>query len=419
VSRADQRESWRRVWIVALREIRERGGSRAYRISTLVGILLVVGLLLAPALFQGSKTYRVGLVGDTAAGTVTALHRQADAADHGLRTSRYDTLAAGERAVRDKRVDVLLVDGRRLEWRTRADSTLTAVIAGAAQAVHIRNEAERLHVSTTQLAQLLQPVELSSRTLGATRTADQDASTVGFVAVGFLYVAVSFYAGFVLTGVVQEKANRVSEVLLARMPAREILAGKVLGIGAVGLAQFAIMGIAAAITAAVKGDPGVHGVTAQVLAGTCFWFVLGYLFYSVLYAGLGATTSRIEDAQAAIAPVTAILVLSYFAVIYAEENPDAPLTALLSYFPPTAPVVMTYRVAVHAVPAWQVITSAVVMIFAMWELIRLAGRIYSGGLLRFGPRVRLRELIGRAERSTRTGGAPWSTGRPPRSAPRG
>jgi ABC-2 type transport system permease protein len=113
----------------------------------------------------------------------------------------------------------------------------------------------------------------------------------------------------------------------------------------------------------------------------------------VLYAALGATTSRIEDAQAAIAPISGLMLLSYFGVIYAEENPDAVVTILLSYLPPTAPVVMTYRVAVHAVPGWQMLTAATCMVIAMWGLIRLGGRIYSGALLRFGGRVPMRDLV--------------------------
>ena len=391
--RADRREGWRRTWVVALREIRERGASRAYRISTVLGVLLVIALLLIPSLVEKSTTYHVGITGAIPAGTVTALEAQIRAVDHQLETSRYPTVADGERAVRDKKVDVLLVDGGRLEWRTSSDSTLTAAIAGAIQAVHIRAQADRLGISTGQLAQLLVPVTLTSRTLGAAHTTDKDANTVGFIAVGFLYLAISFYAGFVLTGVVQEKANRVAEVLLARMPAREILAGKVLGIGAVGLAQLAVIAVSAGVTVAAMGNANAPSIPGDVLAWTCLWFVLGYLFYSVMYAALGATTSRIEDAQAAIAPITGLMLLSYFGVIYAEENPDALLTVLLSYFPPTAPVVMTYRVAVHAVPSWQMLTSAAFMVLAMWGLIRLAGQIYSGALLRFGGRVPLRELV--------------------------
>ena len=393
MSRADRRERWRRIWIIALREIRERGGSRAYRVSTVAGILLVVALLLIPSLVQKSKTYRVGLTGVVPTGTVSALEAQARTLDHDLRVTRYPSLVDGERAVRDKKVDVLLVNGTRLEWRTKSESTLTAAVAGAIQAVHIRAQATRLGISPDQLSHLLVPVALTSRTLGAAHTADKDANTVGFIAVGLMYLAISFYAGFVLTGVVQEKANRVAEVLLARMPAHEILTGKVLGIGTVGLAQLAAIGVAAAVTVAARGAANTPSIAADVLGWTCLWFVLGYLFYSVLYAALGATTSRIEDAQSAIAPVTGLMLLTYLGVIYAEENPDAALTVVLSYFPPTAPVVMTYRVAVHAVPGWQMLTSAAFMVLVMWALIRLAGRVYSGALLRFGGRVPLRELV--------------------------
>ena len=393
MSQADRREGWRRIWIVAQREIRERGASRAYRISTILGVLLVVALLFIPSLLGKSSTYHVGMTGAIPAGTVTALSAQVRAADHQLETTRYRSLADGENAVRDKQVDVLLVDGSRLEWRTDSDPTLTAAIANALQAVHIRAQADRLDISADQLAQLLVPIKLTSHTLGAAHTTDKDANTVGFIAVGLMYLAISFYAGFVLSGVVQEKANRVAEVLLARMPAREILAGKVLGIGAVGLAQLAVIGAAAGVTVAVMGDADAPSVPGDVLAWTCLWFVLGYLAYSVMYAALGATTSRIEDAQAAVAPITGLMLLSYLGVIYAEENPDALVTVLLSYFPPTAPVVMTYRVAVHAVPSWQMLTSAAFMVLAMWGLIRLAGGIYSGALLRFGGRVPLRELV--------------------------
>jgi ABC-2 type transport system permease protein len=393
VWRAELREGWRRIWIVALREIRERGGSRAYRISTVLAVLLVVAVILIPSLTGESKTYHVGLTGAVPAGTVAALDVQANAVGHQLETTRYATLDQGERAVRDKKIDVLLVDGSRLDWRTRSDSTLTAVIANALQAVHIRQQADRLGIPADQLAQLLVPVTLTSRTIGAAHTADKDANTVGFIAVGLLYVAISFYAGFVLTGVVQEKANRVAEVLLARMPARQVLAGKVLGIGAVGLGQFALIAIAAGVTVQLMNHADAPSIPADVLGWTLIWFILGYLFYSVVYAALGATTSRIEDAQSAIAPITGLMLLSYLGVIYAEENPDAALTVVLSYFPPTAPIVMTYRVAVHAAPGWQIITTALVTALAIWALMRTAGRIYSGALLRFGGRIPLRDLL--------------------------
>ena len=386
-------EGWRRIWVVALREIRERGGSRSYRISTVLAVLLVVAVIVIPSLIGKSQTYRVGLIGTVQPGTVAALTVQSKAVDHGLETTRYSTLAEAERAVRDREIDVLLVDGSRLEWRNSDDSALTAVIANAVQAVQVRQRAEQLGISAEQLGRLLVPVTLTSRTIGAAHTTDQSANIVGFIAVGALYLAISFYAGFVLSGVVQEKSNRVAEVLLARMPAREVLAGKVLGIGLVGLAQFALIGVAAGITVRLTHHPDTPSIPADVLAWTIVWFILGYLFYSVVYAVLGATTSRIEDAQSASAPVTGVMLLSYFGVMYAEENPDAALTIVLSYLPPTAPMVMTYRVAVHAAPTWQIITAALLMTLVTWALIRLAGRIYSSALLHVGSRIPLRDLV--------------------------
>jgi ABC-2 type transport system permease protein len=392
VLRVEPPEGWRRIWIVALREIRERGGTRSYRISTAVAVLLVIAVIVLPSLARTSNTYHVGFTGSVPEGTAIALTAQAKAVDHQIETTRYPTLADGERAVRDKKVDVLLVDGTRLEWRSTSDSTLAAAIANALQAVHIREQADRLGISADQLGQLLIPVTLTSRTIGAAHTSDKDANTVGFIAVGALFLAISFYAGFVLTGVVQEKSNRVSEVLLARMPAREVLAGKVLGIGAVGLTQFAVIAAAAGVTVHIMNRANAPNIPAGVLAWTVLWFVLGYFFYSVVYAALGATTSRIEDAQAAIAPVTGMMILAYLAVIYAEEHPDALATVLLSYFPPSAPMVMTYRVALGAAPAWQLASSALLMALVIWILIRVAGRIYSGALLQFGSRVPLRDL---------------------------
>ena len=390
--RADLLDGWRRIWIVALREIRERGGSRSYRISTVASVLLIIAVIVLPSAAGQTKTYHVGLAGAVPPGTVTALTAQANAADEKIDTSRYGTIAEGEHAVRDREVDVLLIDGNRLEWRGTPDSTLTAVIANAVQAIHIREQADRLGISSEELARVLVPVTLTSRSIGTADNADEDANTVGFIAVGALFMMISFYAGFVLTGVVQEKSNRVAEVLLARMPAREVLAGKVLGIGAVGLAQFALVAVTAGITVQVTNQADAPNIPGDVLAWTVVWFVLGYLLYSVVYAALGATTSRIEDAQSAIAPVTGLLILSYLAVLYAQENPDAPATVVLSYFPATAPMVMTYRLALGAVPTWQIISSALLMVLVIWALVRIAGRVYSGALLRVGGRVPLRDV---------------------------
>ena len=214
----------------------------------------------------------------------------------------------------------------------KSDSTLTAAIANAVQAVTSVTRRTGSASPPTNSPSYSSPVSLTSRTLGAAHTADKDANTVGFIAVGFMYLVISFYAGFVLTGVVQEKANRVAKSCSPGCPHVRFSPARSSASASSGLPQLAVIGAAAVTTVAFMGGADAPSIPGDVLAWTCMWFVLGYLFYSVLYAALGATTSRIEDAQAAIAPITGLMLLSYFGVIYAEENLDAVVTILLSYF---------------------------------------------------------------------------------------
>jgi len=393
VSRADRLQGWRRIWIMARREIRERGRSRGVLISTAVAVVLVVGAIIVPSLIAGTTTYDVGLAGAVPQGTASALTAQAAAADRQVDVHHYASVVDGEQAVRDRTVDVLLVDGTRLEWRGQPDSTLAGLVSGAVQSVQVRVQAARLGISTDQLGQLLVPVALSNRQVGGAGTVTPEALGVAIVALVALLMAISFYGSFVLTGVVQEKANRVAEVLLSRMPAREVLSGKVLGIGVVGLAQVSVIALTAALTVRFARGARVPHVPGSVLVWMVVWFLLGYALYSVLFAALGATTSRMEDAQAASAPVTILLTVSYFvAVFYVAQNPDSVGSVVLSFFPPAAPMVMTVRIALGAAPAWQVVASVLVTLAATAGIVRIAGRVYSGALLRTGGRVPIRQL---------------------------
>ena len=134
----------------------------------------------------------------------------------------------------------------------------------------------------------------------------------------------------------------------------------------------------------------VPRVPASVLAWLVVWFILGYAFYSVVYAGLGALASRVEDASNAAAPVNVLLFAGYFAAFAAMGSPESTMTTVLSFLPPTAPFVMPLRMTLVAVPAWQVFAAAILTAATVWLLLLLAGRVYTGALLRTGARVPLR-----------------------------
>jgi ABC-2 type transport system permease protein len=381
----------RRTLIVASRELVERGKSPAFRFSTLIAIVAMAAIILFPSLLSDdTTTYRIGLTGAVAAGTDEALAAQAKAADMRVRTTSYDTVVAGEHAVRDGKIDVLLVDGTTLEWRRQPDAGLATLVGDAVQAVQIRNRAAQLGLSMQDVGSLLAPVALSSRQLGNADGVGENAQDVGMIAVVLILLAVSIYGNAVLTGVIQEKQTRVAEVLLARMRPRELLAGKVIGIGGLGLAQFALIIATAAVSLTAVDAADAPHVATSIWVWLVVWFALGYGFYSVVYAGVGALASRVEDASGVAAPISVVMFACYFAALSALDSPESTMTTVLSFVPPSAPFVMPMRLTLTTVPAWQVFTAALLTALTIWLLVLVAGRIYSGALLRTGTRIPLR-----------------------------
>lgn len=383
-------DGWRRTWVVATREVRERSRTRTFQWSTVVAVLAMVAIIVLPTLGSDApKTYRIGLAGTVAAGTADALAAQARAGDAAVRTTTYGTVAAGERAVRAHKVDVLLVDGTRLAWRVRADARLSTLVGNAVQAVRIHERAAAQGLSMQQVATLLAPVVMSSDVLGSAAGVDEHARDVAFWAVVLLFISVSVYGQMVLTGVVQEKQSRVAEVMLSRMRPRELLAGKVLGIGALGLAQFALLVVTAGVSMTAVNSVDTPHVAASLWVWLVLWFVLGYAFYSVVYAAFGALASRVEDASSAAAPISIVLFAGYFAALSALESPDSRLATVLSYLPPTAPMAMPLRMTLTNVATWQVLVAAALTGATVWVLVRFAGRVYTGAVLRTGTRIPL------------------------------
>jgi ABC-2 type transport system permease protein len=206
-----------------------------------------------------------------------------------------------------------------------------------------------------------------------------------------LFVAISTYGNLVLSGVVEEKSSRVVEVLLARMPARNLLAGKVAGIGLLGLAQFAVTALVAVVAMVIVDSVDVPAARGTVLAWVVAWFVLGYALYAVVYGVLGSLASRTEDAQSVAGPVIAVLIAGYFVSFAAVGDPDSTLAVVASFLPPTAPLAMPNRIAMGATAWWEPAIAVALTLAAIAALVRLGGRVYAGAILHSGPTLRLRD----------------------------
>ena len=280
--------------------------------------------------------------------------------------------------------------GPEIIWKSSPDSVLQPVLAAAVQQAVVIQRAAGLGLSGSAATQLLAPVQVTSTELHATnqRTAR---TIIAEVDVVLLYLAITLYGSYVLTGVVEEKSSRVAEVLLSRVRPSSLLGGKVAGIGLAGLAQFAAVAAAATGMLLVTRPSGLPPGTYAAIPMLLVWFVLGYAFYSVLYGSLGSLASRTEDAQAAAGPVIVLLLAIYIAGVTAVANPGAGWVTLLSLLPPTAPVLMPLRTSLVNVPAWQVIIAVIFTLAAIYGLFRMGARLYRNAILHTGARLRLGE----------------------------
>jgi ABC-2 type transport system permease protein len=215
-----------------------------------------------------------------------------------------------------------------------------------------------------------------------------------------LYFSVVFYGVNVAQSVVGEKASRVYEVLLASVRPESLMLGKLVGVGGAGLTQMAIWAVLALVLsgssmAASLGPGGLasYGVTPLKLVFFVMYFVLGFLFYSALSAGFGATVGSEQEVQQFGMLIALPQTVGFVLMPYILGNPNSPAAVLLSLLPPWTPIVMILRMAAMAVPWYQLLLSVVLMIAAIVCLLWGASRIYRVGILMYGKRPTLPEML--------------------------
>ena len=380
----------RSIALVAWREITERTQGRAFLLSTLAIVAVVLAGVIVPALDDQTARVPAGVTGATPAALRTALNDAARADDARLELRRYATVAAGETALRDGEVDVLIVAGERLVWKSEPDAEVAAVVTAAVQRVRLSDRAGALGLTAEQAAGLLAPVH--ARTLEAADPDQEAREAIAFVTFIVLLLMLLTYGTAVAEGVAQEKGTRVMELLVCRVRPRDLLAGKVLGIGLVGLGQMLLALLAGGIAIVALDSIDVPAAVPATLAAAVLWFALGYAFWSVALAAVGALVSRVEDLQAAVAPLTWTMTLCALTALVASESPDAWYSRIASLLPITAPFAMPARIAAGDVPASEIVLAAAIILAATYGLVRLGGAVYSGSLLRTGGRPRLRDV---------------------------
>ena len=306
----------------------------------------------------------------------------------------YTDAAAGEAALNDETIDILWDPGAgQLVWKKGDEPSVAARVQVAATRSQFDANAAQLGLTPQEQRQLLTPPELTQRSLQPSESDEGARTALALGGTILLFVAISLFGGFVLTGVVTEKTSRIAEVLLAQVKASHLLAGKVLGIGALALAELIALGAAVLVAGQVAGTIPLPSVGLAAIVTTIGFFILGFAIYATLYAAAGALVNRQEDAQAVTYPVMLPLLAGYLVAVTTIGEPDNPVGVILSLFPLTAPIEMPLRIQLGDVPVWQVVASVGLCLAFIWAVIVIAGRVYAGALLRTGGRVKVRDAL--------------------------
>jgi ABC-2 type transport system permease protein len=390
--------SLRTVALVARREFLSRVRGRAFIVSTVVILVVLVGY----ALFVGSLGSRssgaktVTVAPETAA-LVPAL--RAVAADQGRAVTVEPVAgdAAGRARVAAGNADAAL-SGAPGQPRVDVDESLPddlqAVLAPAAARVA---QEQALAARGVDPAVLATAAAGSAPVVVAARPEDPaQGLRIGLGAFGafLLFFSIQTYGAMVAQGVVEEKASRVVELVLATVRPWQLLLGKVFGLGAVGLLQLVILGAVGLTVAGFAGllvaGVGLVGTLVSVLV----WYLLGFAMYATIYAALGSLVSRQEDTQSVLTPVSIVVLIGWVAGFnLVLSAPRSPALTVLSLIPPWSPLTMPARVALGGVPVWQVVLAFVLTLAFTGGVLVLGGRIYARSVLRTGARVSLRSAL--------------------------
>jgi ABC-2 type transport system permease protein len=377
------------VTLVARREITEGARAKSFLVSTAVSLaIVVVAVVLIAVLGGDGERYVVGYT-DQRGATVADAAAQAATGDIELEARSVDSEAA-RTGLEDGSLDAV-VSGDEIRAQEDPPDDLVTLLQAANRQVRAAGALEQAGVSESEARAVLSPPPLEVRTVEPVDEDEDEKAGLTFFIVIMLYGQLLTYGFWVAAGVVEEKASRVVEVILATLRPAHLLAGKVIGIGLLGLANMLLVGVVGVVTAVATGALDIDGEVVSAILIALAWFVIGYAFYACAFACAGAIVPRQEELQSSMTPLSITLLISFFLAFAVLDDPDGTIARISAFIPMTAPITMPPRIVLGDAATIEIVASFVVTIAATAALIPLAGRIYAGGVLRTGSALKLRD----------------------------
>jgi ABC-2 type transport system permease protein len=386
------------VRLVASRELTTRLRSKAFLLTTLLTLVVLVAFAVVMKFVNDSGAdARIGLTSQNEP-LAAALRVSAEAVGETVATKTVTDEAAGRQQVRDGDLDALLVgDGRQLRIVVKKDldENLRNGLDVLARQLALDQQIAQLGGDPAQINQVVATASVDVQSLEKPYEYQTQQLVLGMIAGILIYLSLMLNGQSVAQGVVEEKSSRVVELLLSTIRPWELMAGKVLGIGTVGLIQMLVVG-----TVGVAAGLGTGVLTISLSAATStvvwlvVWYLLGFFIYALAFAAVAALVSRQEDVGGVVTPVLMFVVIGYvLGISILPANPDSSMIELLSIIPVFAPTLMPMRLAMGGVPAWEAAVSVSLVIALIPALVWLSGRVYRNAVMRTGARVRLVDAL--------------------------
>ncbi|HHT43036.1 MAG TPA: ABC transporter permease [Firmicutes bacterium] len=407
--------------VLVKREFTSRVKGTAYILTTVIGVLVFVGLSFLPPIMERisssftPKTIELVVLDSQAESSLLPFFKALSADREGLTirdASGLDEREAYRMVLEEGLAGLLLIDGPLCTLVTpdSKNMVLNDEIRSLVNQAATRWKAAELGLTQEEMNSLFQAVDFRIREVapeqdGATEV-DGIAQTQSMVLAYFLlfmiYMALILYGNMVASGVAEEKSSRIMEVMVSTVKPLELMFGKIIGVGALGLVQF-IIWIGTGLIMAAMGRTGFLGGMLGVEASlstlpleSILWFglffLLGYFFYASIFAAAGALVSRVEEVSQVVSLLMMFIVAGFLAAYISFLNPNSSFAVAASLIPFTAPMVMFARIMLADPPIIEAAASVVIMLLSIVLGTWISSKIYSIGILLYGKRPSIRQV---------------------------
>jgi len=386
----------RTVGLVMRREL--RAARKPFLISTAILLVVAAAALTIMKIVEnndtenGSITYGLGMVGAVPPQLPSEVRSRLPEG-HELVTRRFGTVEAAEEALRNGEVGVAVVDDDTVLWGPWVSVTIAESLVDSLRALKADGQAADLGLTSEEVESLLDP-QLEFRSIERADDGSKADEAASAIAVIVMFGAILAYGQWIGYSVADEKGSRVVELILGAVPPHHLLTGKLLAIGSMGLTQMTLLGslvVGYGIVADLVNMPDLAlGLVLWMIA----WFFLGFAFYGAIYAAGGSLVSDTHEASTTLGTLNILPIVGYvFGIITFSQGTDTGLLRIFSLIPIWAPMTMPGRIARDWASPWEVALSVVLMLLAIYGVIRLAGWVYRGGVARASSKLSWREAL--------------------------